>query len=71
MAALEPKFWNRLCELLERPDLAGRAFEPRLPELEELFRTRTLRDWLELLEGRDTCVGPVLSLAEAAAELRQ
>ncbi len=71
VAALEPKFWNRLCELLERPDLAGRAFEPRLPELEELFRTRTLDDWLELLEGRDTCVGPVLSLAEAAAELRQ
>jgi hypothetical protein len=25
--------------------------------------------WLELLEGRDTCVGPVLSLAEAAADL--
>jgi alpha-methylacyl-CoA racemase len=69
VAALEPKFWNRLCELLERPDLAGRAFEPRLPELEELFRTRRLGDWLELLEGRDTCVGPVLSLAEAAAEL--
>jgi crotonobetainyl-CoA:carnitine CoA-transferase CaiB-like acyl-CoA transferase len=71
VAALEPKFWNRLCGLLERPDLAGRAFEPRLPELEELFRTRPLDDWLELLEGRDTCVGPVLSLAEAAAELRQ
>jgi crotonobetainyl-CoA:carnitine CoA-transferase CaiB-like acyl-CoA transferase len=69
VAALEPKFWNRLCALLDRADLVDRAFEPRLPELEELFRTRTLRDWLELLEGRDTCVGPVLSLAEAAAEL--
>jgi alpha-methylacyl-CoA racemase len=69
VAALEPRFWNTLCELLGRPELAGRAFEPRLPELEELFRTRTLRDWLGLLEGRDTCVGPVLTLEEAAAEL--
>jgi crotonobetainyl-CoA:carnitine CoA-transferase CaiB-like acyl-CoA transferase len=69
VAALEPKFWDRLCELLERPDLAGRAFEPRLPELEELLRTRSLGDWLELLEGKETCVGPVLTLEEAAAEL--
>ena len=69
VAALEPKFWHRLCELLGRPDLVGRAFESRLPELEQLFRSRTLRDWLDLLEGRDTCVGPVLTLAEAAAEL--
>ena len=69
VAALEPKFWNRLCELLGRPDLVGRGFEPRLPELEQLFRTRPLREWLDLLEGHDTCVGPVLTLAEAAAEL--
>ncbi|HEY7397422.1 MAG TPA: CoA transferase, partial [Gaiellaceae bacterium] len=66
VAALEPKFWNRLCELLEREDLRGRAFEPTLPELEQLFRTRVLADWLDLLEGEETCVGPVLTLAEAA-----
>jgi len=34
-----------------------------------LFRTRTLDEWLALLEHEDTCVGPVLSLAEAAEEL--
>jgi alpha-methylacyl-CoA racemase len=69
VAALEPKFWERLCDLLERPDLAGRAFEPELPELEDLFRSRPLTEWLALLEGKDTCVGPVLSLSEAAREL--
>jgi alpha-methylacyl-CoA racemase len=69
VAALEPKFWTRLCELLERPDLAERAYEPRLRELEELFRGRTLREWLDLLEGDETCVGPVLRLDEAAREL--
>jgi len=69
VAALEPKFWGRLCELLGRPDLVDRAFEPSLPELEALFRTRALGEWLELLEGRETCVGPVLTLEEAAVEL--
>jgi alpha-methylacyl-CoA racemase len=69
VAALEPKFWRNLCALLDRPDLIESAFAPRLPELEELFRSRTQREWLELLEGKDTCVGPVLTLAEAAAEL--
>jgi alpha-methylacyl-CoA racemase len=67
VAALEPKFWRNLCDLLDRPDLVDRAFEPSLPELEELFRSRTQSDWLDLLEGKDTCVGPVLTLAEAAA----
>jgi alpha-methylacyl-CoA racemase len=69
VAALESKFWRNLCDLLDRPDLIDRAFEPRLPELEELFRSRTQTDWLDLLEGKDTCVGPVLTLAEAAAQL--
>jgi crotonobetainyl-CoA:carnitine CoA-transferase CaiB-like acyl-CoA transferase len=54
---------------LGRPDLVDRAFEPDLPELDALFRSRTLSEWRRLLEGRDTCVGPVLTLAEAAAEL--
>jgi crotonobetainyl-CoA:carnitine CoA-transferase CaiB-like acyl-CoA transferase len=69
VAALEPKFWRRLCELLDRPDLVDRAFDAELPELAELFRSRTLAEWLGLLEHEDTCVGPVLSIAEAAAAL--
>jgi crotonobetainyl-CoA:carnitine CoA-transferase CaiB-like acyl-CoA transferase len=69
VAALEPKFWQRLCELLERPELLDRAFEPELPELAALFRSRTLADWLGLLEHEETCVGPVLSLGEAEQTL--
>jgi alpha-methylacyl-CoA racemase len=69
VAALEPKFWRNLCALLDRPDLVDRAFESELPELAALIRERTLREWRTLLEGKDTCVGPVLTIAEAAAEL--
>ena len=69
VAALEPKFWRNLCALLGLPELVDRAFEPDLPELAALFRTKTLDAWRALLEGKDTCVGPVLTLEEAAAEL--
>jgi crotonobetainyl-CoA:carnitine CoA-transferase CaiB-like acyl-CoA transferase len=69
VGALEPRFWRRLCELLQRPDLVSRAFEPELPELAALLRSRPLAAWLELLADEDTCVGPVLTLAEAADRL--
>jgi crotonobetainyl-CoA:carnitine CoA-transferase CaiB-like acyl-CoA transferase len=68
VAALEPKFWQCLCELIDRADLIDKAYEPELPELDALFRTRTLADWLALLEHEETCVGPVLTLSEAAEE---
>jgi crotonobetainyl-CoA:carnitine CoA-transferase CaiB-like acyl-CoA transferase len=69
VAALEPKFWQRLCELLGRPDLEPRQFEPELPELDALFKTKPLRAWLDMLEGEETCVGPVLTLEEAGSAL--
>jgi alpha-methylacyl-CoA racemase len=69
VAALEPKFWWRLCELLERPDLVDRQLAPELPELTSLFRSRPLAAWLELLEGEETCVGPVLNPTEAGSAL--
>jgi crotonobetainyl-CoA:carnitine CoA-transferase CaiB-like acyl-CoA transferase len=68
VAALEPKFWRRLCELVSMPELESRAFEPRLPELEHAFASRPLDEWLALFDGEDVCVGPVATLEEAAAE---
>jgi len=65
VAALEPKFWRRLCELLERPDLVARQNDAHA-ELESIFRTRPLDDWLALFAREDAAVGPVSTLAEAA-----
>jgi crotonobetainyl-CoA:carnitine CoA-transferase CaiB-like acyl-CoA transferase len=65
VAALEPKFWRRLCELLERPDLVARQNDAHA-ELEAIFRTRPLSEWLALFDGEDVAVGPVSTLAEAA-----
>ena len=66
VAALEPKFWRRLCELAGVPELESRQFEARLPELEAAIRARSLAEWLALFDGDDVCAGPVASLEEAA-----
>jgi crotonobetainyl-CoA:carnitine CoA-transferase CaiB-like acyl-CoA transferase len=76
VGALEPKFFQRLCELVGRPELAERQYEPEgqealAAELESVFARRPLQEWLQLFDGEDVCVGPVASLAEAAAELGQ
>jgi len=65
IAALEPHFWRRLCELLDRPDLLPRASDAHA-ELEEIFQRRPLAEWLELFEGEDVCAGPVATLDEAS-----
>jgi crotonobetainyl-CoA:carnitine CoA-transferase CaiB-like acyl-CoA transferase len=65
LAALEPTFFARLCELVGLPELAGRGFEQRLPELEARLAERPLAEWLELFEGEDVCAGPVATREEA------
>ena len=69
IAALEPKFWSRLCQVLGRDDLTPRHFdadqEALAGELAELFRARPLEAWLELFDGEDVMAGPVSTLAEA------
>jgi len=70
---VEPKFWQRLCELIERTDLIERQYEgdqaALAGELEEVFLTRPLGDWLALFEGQDVMAGPVATLSEAAERL--
>jgi alpha-methylacyl-CoA racemase len=67
VAALEPKFWARLCELLERPDLLPLQHDGHA-ELDAVFRTRAADEWVALLAGEDTMVGPVSTLAAAAPD---
>ncbi|MEX2210141.1 MAG: CoA transferase [Gaiellaceae bacterium] len=73
VAALEPKFFARLCELLELPELAARQYDPKAQDelaaaLAAAFAARPLAEWLSLFEHEDVCVGPVATLAEAASE---
>ena len=73
VAALEPAFFRRLAELVGRPELAERQFdsdqEALATELAAIFEARPLAEWLQLFDAEDVCVGPVATLAEAAADL--
>lgn len=69
---MEPRYWQRFCAAVGRPDYAGRQHDleahPAIhADLVALFRTRTRAEWLDLLEQADTQVMPVLTPAEALA----
>jgi alpha-methylacyl-CoA racemase len=70
VTAVELKFWQRLCELIGRPELVERHYEQDqealAAELANVFRSRPLAAWLDLFEGEDVMAGPVATLAEAA-----
>jgi alpha-methylacyl-CoA racemase len=73
ISALEPPFFQRLCELVGRPEFVERQFD--VEGQEELatafagaFASEPLAAWLERFEGEDVAAGPVATLAEAAAE---
>ncbi len=69
---MEPRYWQRFCAAVGRPDYAGRQHDleahPAIhADLVALFRTRPRAEWLDLLEQADTQVMPVLTPAEALA----
>ncbi|MGH7723227.1 MAG: CaiB/BaiF CoA transferase family protein [Candidatus Dormibacteria bacterium] len=71
VAALEPKFWARLCELLGVDDLRDAAYATGddarrvAGRLESVFTTRTRAEWRAHLGDEDVCCEPVLSVDEA------
>ncbi len=73
LGALEPQFWQALCEAARRPDLIPKAWAmgPQAAaakaEVAELVRSRSLADWQSLLDGVDGCATPVLRLDEVVA----
>ena len=72
VGAIEPQFYRLLLEQAgltaeDLPDQMDRTAWPALrARLAALFRTRTRDAWCALMEGTDSCVAPVLSIAEAA-----
>jgi len=73
VGAIEPQFWALLMNLIEAPaDLRARQYDKAswpqsAAELAAIFRARPAAHWLDLLEGTDACVSPVLGPEEAAA----
>jgi len=71
VAALEPKFFARFAQAVGRPEwasaipLPGPHQDALRRELSTLIRTKTRDEWVELLDGVDCCVSPVLDPGEA------
>jgi crotonobetainyl-CoA:carnitine CoA-transferase CaiB-like acyl-CoA transferase len=71
VGALEPKFWQILCDAVARPDLKphglarGAEGARARAELETLFAEQPLAHWAELFAHYDCGVTPVLTFEEA------
>jgi len=73
VAAIEPHFWRNLCSKLGHDQFADAQLDDtRQDEIRAAFRARfkerTRDEWAAELAPADTCVAPVLSIAETAAD---
>jgi formyl-CoA transferase len=76
MGATNNKLWQKLCEILQRPDLiqdpqyqtiAGRLGEREqlIHELESSFALKTADEWIDLLLAQGIPAGPILDYPQA------
>jgi alpha-methylacyl-CoA racemase len=69
VAAIEPRFWANLCRALDLERWTDRQTDDAVQEeirsdLRAAFATRDRDDWVARLSPADTCVAPVLTVAE-------
>ncbi|HYG88662.1 MAG TPA: CoA transferase [Azospirillum sp.] len=72
LSAIEPKFWTSFCTAVGRPDWIARQGEPLpqralMAEVADLFATRTLAEWKDVLDPADCCFEALLNRSEVAA----
>lgn len=69
LGAIEPHFFRNLCRLLELEQFSGSQYDDAAQAamkaaFADRFATRNRDEWTELLAAADTCMAPVLSIAE-------
>lgn len=72
IGTIEPKFWQKMCELVNLPELKERQFDfghsaKIKAMLAKAFAQKTQAEWLELIGKDEFCVTPVRTLGEALA----
>jgi crotonobetainyl-CoA:carnitine CoA-transferase CaiB-like acyl-CoA transferase len=74
LGMFEAKFWEKFCNAIGRPDYIPNKDAPwevqekMKQELSELFATRTVDEWMEILDPLDICVSKVKNIEEAIAD---
>lgn len=70
IGTIEPKFWQKMCRLINLPELESRQFDfAHSAEIKEklaaAFAGKTQTEWLELIGKDEFCVTPIRTLQEA------
>ncbi len=70
IGTIEPKFWQKMCRLIDLPELESRQFDfANSAEIKEklaaAFAGKTQAEWLELIGKDEFCVTPIRTLQEA------
>lgn len=73
VAAIEAKFWRNLCAAVGLDEWADRQYDGDVQDairgdLQRVLASKPRDVWVTELAPADTCVAPVLSVAEAAAD---
>lgn len=70
IGTIEPKFWQKMCRLIDLPELESRQFDfANSAEIKEklaaAFAGKTQAEWLELIGKDEFCLTPIRTLQEA------
>ena len=68
LGTLEPKFWNKFCELVQQPDWQPQMLsEPIIKaKVEALFMSQPARYWIDLGLEHDLLISPIYDLPDLA-----
>lgn len=71
LGCLEPQFWEAFCRVIGRESFIAEQWSPRprqdelISEVRSIVVSRTLDEWLSLLDPEKICIAPVNTFAEA------
>ncbi|MBI1358484.1 MAG: hypothetical protein GC160_29460 [Acidobacteria bacterium] len=74
LGALEPKAWATLCKAIDREAMIPEQFagperqQVLVAELTRVFQRKDIREWSEVLDGKDVCLTEVRSLGDAVQD---
>ena len=70
LGALEPKFWMNFCEAIGQREFILNQFsegeeQHRMIEaIQQLFKTKTQKEWVDVFKNMDACCEPILTFEE-------
>lgn len=70
IGCLEPQFWKEFCICINRPEYIEGTVWPEAidsvkDDIKSIIKSKSCAEWVEIFQGKDVCVEPVLSLEEA------